>query len=190
MKSHLMSTTILYKKRAWIKRRCYNKNDSHYKNYWWRWIICEWNSFEEFYRDMSDSYREWLTIERIDNNGNYCKSNCRWATNKEQSNNRTTSRIITREWKTQTLKQWAEEKWISQTAIVKRIKSLWLCEDVFKKNNRNYHMIEWNWRLQNITDWAKELWIKKWCLEKRIRCYTNIDKIMYKWNYTTQWKPL
>lgn len=183
-----------------MHRRCFNKNDTHYKNYWGRWItICDrWMKFENFMDDMYGSYNKHLelywakdtTLDRIDVNWNYELWNCRWATQKTQSNNRTTSRYITREWKTQTLQQWAEEKWISQTAIVKRIKSLWLCEDVFKNNNRNYHMIEWNWKSQNITDWANELWIKKWCLERRVKRYTNMDKIMHKWNYSTQWKPL
>ena len=45
-------------------------------------------SFEEFYSDMYPTYKKWLTVEREDNDWNYCKSNCKWATMKEQSNNR------------------------------------------------------------------------------------------------------
>ena len=74
-----------------IKTRCYNKNCRSYQDYWARWItVCdEWkNSSKAFYDDMMDWYKKWLQIDRIDNNGNYCKENCRWVTAKENCRNR------------------------------------------------------------------------------------------------------
>lgn len=71
-----------------VKSRCNNKNHRRYKDYWWRWIKCEWSSFEEFFKDMWDSYQKWLQIDRINNNWNYNKNNCRWLTPKENSKNR------------------------------------------------------------------------------------------------------
>lgn len=76
-----------------IKCRCNNKNATRYYRYWWRWIKCERETFEQFKDDMYDSYLEhckeyWIketTIDRINNDWNYCKNNCKWATYKEQA---------------------------------------------------------------------------------------------------------
>lgn len=97
----------------WIRRRCKNKNDKAYPIYWWRWILIEWNSIKEFYDDMYESYLEHInkyweketTIDRIDPNWNYCKENCRWATMKEQNNNRRDNSYVEIDW----VKYWVQE---------------------------------------------------------------------------------
>lgn len=71
-----------------IEDRCQKTKHKSYKNYGGRGIECEWNSFEEFYKDMFPTYKKGLSIDRIDNNGNYSKTNCRWATTAVQSRNR------------------------------------------------------------------------------------------------------
>lgn len=96
MKSHLMKGTRIYNIYCWIKQRCEYKKSNRYYCYWWRGIRIERKNFKEFANDMLESYsihveKFWekdTTIDRIDNNLNYCKHNCRRATRLEQLRNR------------------------------------------------------------------------------------------------------
>lgn len=88
---HNMSSSKLYKVWQGMKTRCYNKNFIYYKNYGGRGIkICdEWlDNFNTFYKwAINNGYKEGLTIDRINNDGIYEPSNCRWITRAEQNRN-------------------------------------------------------------------------------------------------------
>ena len=107
-----MSGTRIYETWQDMKRRCYNKQNARYDRYGGRGItVCEeWlNDFQSFYDwAINNGYSDDLTIDRIDNDGNYEPSNCRWSTVKEQCNNRSSNINITIGNATKSLMSWCE----------------------------------------------------------------------------------
>lgn len=99
--------------RIWdsMRQRCGNPNDPHFEEYGGRGIhVCsEWEKYSQFIADMGLKPSAAHTLERIDNNLGYSKSNCRWATRKEQANNRRSNVYLTLQNRTQTMAQWADE---------------------------------------------------------------------------------
>jgi hypothetical protein len=90
--------------------RCYNKNAERYADYGGRGIaVCDrWHSFDNFFADMGEK-PEWLSLERGDNNGNYCPENVQWKTAKAQANNRRSNVLLTYKGETKTMQQWCDE---------------------------------------------------------------------------------
>lgn len=143
--AYWLSRTKIYYIWQWILNRCNNSNVKAYKNYGWRWIKCEWKNFKEFYNDMWDSYKEWLSIERINNDWNYCKENCKWIEKKLQTNN---TRVILRiKW--ETLSDLSKKYWIKKITIYSRYKKWWSFDEIVwiknKEDNRG-KSISWNAR--------------------------------------------
>lgn len=114
-----------------MKSRCYCEKDKRYKHYGGRGIIVcdEWkNSFENFINDMGLRPNVNYSIDRIDNNGNYCKENCRWATRLEQANNKSNSRLLTYNGLSLTTRQWSEKLNINYKTLNSRISKKWTIE--------------------------------------------------------------
>lgn len=136
---HGMSYTVYYRTWSNIKSRCLNKNTKFYKDYGGRGIkICDrWlNSFENFYEDMGERPSNKHSLDRIDNDGDYCKENCRWATWIQQSRNSRNTRMITYKGETYCLTKWAEMLDIKYSALIYRLNKGWNVEDVFNKPTR------------------------------------------------------
>ena len=106
-----------------MKQRCINPNDTTYKNYGGRGIsVCDrWLKFENFYADMGERPKG-MSIERIDNNGNYCPENCCYATQKEQMRNTRRTVTVKYQGKEQCMAAWAEELGINQGTLWYRLK--------------------------------------------------------------------
>lgn len=115
--------------RSWrdMKRRCTDKKDSHYHLYGGRGIVvCErWlRSFELFLDDMGEC-PDGLSLDRIDNNGNYEPGNCRWADYETQCNNKRTNRLLEYNGLILTMKQWAIRIGIHYDALRARLDRGW-----------------------------------------------------------------
>lgn len=125
---HKKCDTRLYCIFGAVKSRCYNKNNKRYKDYGGRGIaVCdEWkDDFMSFYNwAILNGYNDTLTIDRIDVNGNYEPSNCRWVTPKQQARNRRSNRNYTINGETHCLKEWCEIVGLNYRTVQYRINIL------------------------------------------------------------------
>lgn len=123
---HNMHGTKIYHIWISIKQRCNNSNNHKYKDYGGRGIkICKgWeNDFMSFYNwSINNGYKEGLSIDRINNDGNYEPQNCRWVTMKEQANNRRNNHYIVYKSEIHTITEWSRIIGISSSTIQRRIK--------------------------------------------------------------------
>lgn len=125
--------------RTWshMKRRCTDANSKYFSDYGGRGIsVCDsWmSSFENFLNDMGKRPSDKHSIDRIDVNGNYEPSNCRWATKEEQAKNTRRSRQLTFNGRTQHVKDWAAEIGMSHKSLEDRIFSRgWSVEEALTK---------------------------------------------------------
>ena len=126
---HGGSGTSLY--RTWfnMNRRCYDKGDKFYHCYGARGItVCEaWqrpNGFGQFQKDMGQRPFPHAQLDRIDNDGPYCKTNCRWATKQQQDSNRRSNVVIKFRGKNQALFIWCRELNLKYHVVYERLKKL------------------------------------------------------------------
>ena len=131
--THNATKTPTYKSWKSMRDRCNNPNDPSYPRYGGRGIfVCAaWNaSFEAFVSDVGWRPSMHHTIDRIDNDGAYEPSNCRWATKKEQSRNTRAVRLITHNGQTKTVADWADHLGIPHGTIRNRLNAGWEVKDV------------------------------------------------------------
>lgn len=134
--THGETKTRLHKIWEAMLTRCEYENHIHYANYGGRGIsVCEaWHDYVAF-RDWSlqNGYADNLSIDRLDNDKGYAPDNCRWATVKEQQNNKRSNRLVTWNGATKTITEWSEITGIKKTTIKERLNHGWSVEDTLTK---------------------------------------------------------
>lgn len=141
--THGKADTKLFKVWTGMKQRCFNPKDYAYPNYGGRGVtICaEWsNDFSTFYEwSVTHGYKEGLSIDRIDVNGNYCPENCRWATPLQQMRNRRNTVYLEFEGSRHSLTEWSEITGIKRDTLDGRYRKGWPTERVlFEPVNAKY----------------------------------------------------
>jgi len=155
--------------------RCSNPNYTHYSYYGGKGInVCEeWKSSDNFIKWANNNgYDKALTLDRIDGNGNYEPSNCRWITRKEQSHNIKNNQNVTINGVTKPLAQWAEELRINRNTLYKRfykgLRGQDLIGDIDKKCSCHYlNVITINGINHTIKEWSKITGINENTLQSR-----------------------
>lgn len=120
---HGMSETKVWYAWQRLRDRCYQPKNKAYPSYGGRGIkVCKrWMKFDNFFADMGNPPSDMHSIDRINVNGDYMPSNCRWATQKEQANNRRSNTWLTAFGRTQTIAQWSDELGIKRPTICQRL---------------------------------------------------------------------
>jgi len=138
---HGLSHTSIHNTWMSMKQRCEDDHCKAYPQYGGRGIkVCErWHEFNNFYADMGLPPQKGMTLDRFPNNdGNYEPGNVRWATKKEQANNRRSSHLLTFEGKTQTIAQWEDEVGHRRGVINNRLFRGWTTERAITVKTSEY----------------------------------------------------
>ena len=174
-RKHGRSKTPVYNIWAGIVRRCTKPSASRYSYYGGRGIkVCDrWLDFENFYKDMGDRPTQKHQIDRIDNGGDYCPDNCRWATASQNARNRRSSRRINHLGENHSLTGWAEKFDKKPQTVIDRVTQLgWSIDEALStesgKKIKQERIVEHNGFSMNLTDWAKYVGLTKGCLWRRL----------------------
>lgn len=149
LRTHGLSKHPLWSTWRLMNERCYKPSDQAYERYGGRGIkVCErWkNSIQSFIDDMGQK-PPGSQLDRINNDGDYCPENCRWATPTTQANNRRSNSIIFYKGRAQTIMEWSRELGMSRRNISARYNKGWTAERIFETP---ISQKVWNTRRANI----------------------------------------
>ena len=168
---HGMSNTHVYAVWQAMLQRCENPNAQRYSDYGGRGIsVCQgWHRFEAFFADMGNRPKGY-SLDRIDNDGNYRKDNCRWALTKQQANNKRINRIIEFNGEKRTLAEWAERVGLGWYTLRSRLDVYgWNIEKSLTTPSTLAALYEFDGRKQTLRQWSEEMSIPLETLSSRIR---------------------
>jgi len=183
--THGKTDSSLYKIWEAMKERTGRQSCKNYNNYGGRGIfVCdEWkNDFQTFFDwAMQNGYKKGLTIDRINNYDGYLPDNCRWATTKEQNNNRRNNKYLTHDNKTMTVAEWADALGINNGLLRNRLRRGWTIKDVLTKPVTNRSTLyTHNNKTMTATEWAEAFKINKKTLSNRLHRGWTIEDALTK----------
>jgi len=162
--------------------RCYNKQDIGYQNYGGRGIkVCDiWKeSFFNFLEDMGERPSTDYSLDRMDNDGNYDPSNCKWSTIEEQANNRRNNIIVTIDGVTKSITQWCDELNLNRFTIYGRIsKHGFTPEEALTTPIKQEQTIEFDGVTRTIIEWSKVTGIAVVAIRKRLHNNWPIEQVL------------
>ena len=137
--THRMAGTPTFTAWCTMRQRCSNPATPCFPLYGGRGIkVCDrWQYFENFLADMG-LRPSGMSIERINNDGNYEPGNCRWASARDQANNRRSNKRLTHKGRTQTIAEWAREVGISNLALAQRLRHGWTVAEAIERPLRSW----------------------------------------------------
>lgn len=164
-----------YKSWLAMRNRCNNPSHDNYDRYGGRGITYDpaWDDFSVFLEDMGKKPTPKHQLERVDNDKNYNKENCIWATREQQTRNRggkRATRLYTYNGKTMCIKDWAEEVGISPSSMQKRLNKDWPLEKAFSKERHDGpQLYTFEDKTMSLTEWSEHLNVPKPTLADRIK---------------------
>ena len=126
-----------------MKNRCSRKSHPHYQHYGGRGITVgvRWRCFQNFLEDMGERPAG-MTLDRIDNDGPYCKDNCKWSCSKDQHRNRRNNRRLTYRGRSLCVVEWAEILDVSCYTLFRRLYKGWSIEKTLTTPVRRYSNVK------------------------------------------------
>lgn len=178
--THNLSKSRIYITYHSMIARCYKETVQAYKNYGKRGIKVydEWkNDFMAFYNwAMANGYKDDLTLDRINVNGNYEPDNCRWITKGEQTRNTRHNRNVTFRGKTHCVSEWAEIYKIDKRLLGQRLNAGWSFTRAVKTpaseyKQRSEKLIEYQGELHTLKEWTEILQIHSTTFYRKLKLY-------------------
>lgn len=178
-KTHGLTKSRLYGIWSGMKDRCKNPAKASYEHYGGRGIsVCEeWkNDFMAFYEwALANGYEENLSIDRIDVNGNYEPSNCRWVDDLTQDSNKTNNKYVEIDGIKYTVPQLERKYGINRNALYARARKLGYVKEILNERNKK---IQYKGQFYSKTALAKKLGLSIQCLTYRINAGWNEDDLI------------
>lgn len=189
--THGMSKTAEYATWNRMWSRCTNPLVDRYPQYGGRGIsVCEeWRDFETFYSDMGPRPSKLHSIGRKDNDGNYCKDNCRWETAEQQHSNMSRNVYLEHEGVRLTIAQWSKRSGIPYATLIQRYRAKMPAEKILEDESLTKKFITVDGVTKLTTEWMKEAEIPISSFYRHLRSGMSKEKIVRKYmekKFTTQ----